>query len=75
LESVGVTFSSDGQTGTLWQLTNGAWVKYAEIDGSSDYSTDVSAQYRGNGFNLGQWYHTYDWVTNDGFNNFATWIG
>lgn len=75
LNYVGVTFSDDGQTGTMWQVINGDWVKYTEIDGSADFSTNVPAQYRGKGYNLGNWYSSYDWIGNDGFNNFATWVG
>ena len=75
LAQVGVTYSADGQEGTLWQLWNGSWVEYSEIDGSSKFQTNVAQQYRGNGYNLGQFYRVYDWVANDGYNNFATWVG
>src|SRR5262249_35988357 len=54
-EFVGVTFSEDGRTGTLWEKLNGDWVRYAEIDGSADYSTNVEAQFRGKGFHFGNW--------------------
>lgn len=74
-EYLGVTFSPDGQSGTLWEKINGNWVEYSEIDGSSSYSTNVADQYRGRGFHLGRWYPVYDWVANAGFTNFATWIG
>ena len=75
LESVGVTFSADGQTGTLWEIVNGKWVRYEEIDGSADYSTNVAEQYRGKGFNLSNWYPSYDWVAQNGYENFPTWVG
>lgn len=72
---VGVTFSQDGQTGTLWELLNGNWVEYAEVDGSSTFPTNVPEQYRGQGYNLSRWYAVYDWIADDGYNNFATWVG
>jgi hypothetical protein len=75
LRYLGITYSHDGQTLTLWQIVNGEWSKYTEIDGSADFPTNVSAEYRGKGFNLAPWYREYDWVANDGFNNFATWVG
>src|SRR5207244_284042 len=71
---VGVTYSKDGQTATLWELINGVWALYDKIDGSAEYSVSVAEQYRGKGFNLGQWYPVYDWVANDGYNQFATWV-
>jgi hypothetical protein len=74
LEYVGVTYSGDGQTATLWEKVNGTWVKYDKIDGTADYSTNVSEPYRNQGYNLGNWYKTYDWNSNNGFDNFATWL-
>ncbi len=74
LAHIGVSYSTDGQTGTLHQVVNGKWEQYSEIDGSASFATSVAAPYRGNGYNLSQWYKTYDWVTDDGYNNFATWI-
>lgn len=75
LEFVGVSYSETGATGTLWEKINNEWREYAEIDGSASFSASVDQQYRGKGFNLGNWYQTYDWVANDGYNNFATWVG
>jgi hypothetical protein len=74
LAFVGVTYSANGLEGTLWERTNGGWQRYAEIDGSATFATSVDAQYRGKGFNLAQWYFEYDWVANDGYNNFGAWV-
>lgn len=35
----------------------------------------VQLQYRGKDFNLAQWYPEYDWVTNNGYKNFGSWVG
>ncbi len=75
LTQVGVTFSSDGRTGTLWELTNNTWIRYGEVDGDADYATNVNEPYRGKGFNLSRWYRTYDWVADSGYVNFPTWVG
>ncbi len=76
LEFVGVTYSGSGDTGTLWEKTSGEWKEYAEIDGSASFRTGgIGEVYRGKGFNLSNWYKTYDWVANDGYNNFGKWIG
>jgi hypothetical protein len=74
LEYVGVTYSEDGQTATLWEKVNGTWIKYDKIDGAADYTTNVSESYRNKGYNLGNWYKTYDWNGDNGFDNFATWL-
>jgi antiphage defense system Thoeris ThsB-like protein len=34
-----------------------------------------SANEKGTNFRLTTWFVTYDWVANDGFNNFSSWIG
>lgn len=76
LKHLGVTFSESGLTATLWETADGQWREYTEIDGSSSYQTGgVQPQYRGKGFNLGQWYPEYDWIGNNGYENFASWIG
>ena len=74
LEYVGITFSADGRTATLWENTNNQWIRYEKIDGTADYPFQVESQFRGNGYNLSNWYHLYDWVGNDGYNNFSSWV-
>ncbi|MCW5300346.1 hypothetical protein DXT88_19415 [Herbaspirillum lusitanum] len=75
LEYVGVTYSQDGKTATLWEKNNGTWVRFDKIDGTANYPVDVPAQYRNKGFNLSSWYSIYDWVNGDGFNQFSNWVG
>lgn len=76
LSYVGVSFSESGTTVTLHELTNGQWRQYTEIGGSASYQVSpVAQQYRGRGFNLGNWYKVYDWVADNGYNNFASWVG
>jgi Thoeris protein ThsB, TIR-like domain len=75
LENLCVTYSANGQLATMWEWLNGAWAQYTEIDGSSSYAVNVLEQYRNKGFKLNQWYKTYDWVKDDGYNNFASWVG
>lgn len=74
LEYVGVTFSADGRTATLWEKANNQWIRYEKIDGAADYPFQVEPQFRGNGYNLSNWYHLYDWVGDDGYNNFSSWV-
>ena len=75
LEYLGVTFSASGDTGTLYEKSDGKWQKYSEIDGSASFRTGGTAkQYWGMGFNLGRWYKTYDWITDEGYNRFANWV-
>lgn len=76
LDFVGVTFSSSGETVTLHEYMNGAWKEFPEIDDGASYRVSpVAQQYRGNGYRLSQWFRTYDWVADDGYNNFSQWVG
>lgn len=74
LEHAGVTFSDSGLTATLWEKINGKWVKYDKIDRSASYRVDVAQKYRGKGYNLGNFFNVYDWVSDNGYNNFSIWI-
>lgn len=74
LKKVGITFSDTGKTATLWEFVNGNWIQYNEIDGSSSYQTNVPKQYWGQGYNFAGWYPVYNWVTDDGYNNFSKWV-
>jgi hypothetical protein len=71
---VGVTFSEDGTKATLWEKLGQEWVRYEKIDGSANYDFEVGPQYRGKGFNLGNWYPIYDWNVDDGYNGFSSWV-
>lgn len=73
---LGLSFSSTGSEATLYEKLNGQWREYSEIDGAAVYRTSgLDQQYWGKSFNFSQWYQTHDWVLNDGYKNFANWIG
>lgn len=76
LEYVGVTYSDSGLTATLWERVTGTWVKYGEVGNGRSFQTGgVAEKYWGKGFNLANVVPVYDWDENDGYNNFATWVG
>jgi hypothetical protein len=73
-EFVGVSYSADGQRGTLWQKVGVGWCKYDRIGGSASFDCDVGDRYRGQGFHLGNWYPTYRWNGDSGYTNFSGWV-
>ena len=77
LTYLGVTYSDTGLTATLYEKNaTGSWQEYAELDGSASFQTNgVAEQYRSKGFNFSQWFSIRDWIADDGYNNFATWVG
>jgi hypothetical protein len=75
LEYVGVTYSEDGRTMTLWEKNGTIWERYTKIEDKSDFTIpQVAAAYRGKGYNLGNFYPIYDWIANDGYNKFNNWV-
>lgn len=74
LSYVGVTYSKDGKIGTLWEKIEGQWVRYEKVDGTSTFSTSVPEHLRGGGYNLSRFFEIYDWVADDGYINFSSWV-
>ncbi len=70
---LGVTISNDGTRASPTEYRNGTWINYKEHD-SWQLARQIGDECRGKHFQLSKWYRTYDWVNNDGFNNFSTWI-
>jgi len=72
---VGISFSESGLTATLHEKIDGKWYEYSEIDGGASYWIDpVAERYRGEGFHLGHFFPTYDWIEDDGYENFSGWV-
>ncbi len=75
LSYLGVTYSESGKTATLHEKVSNKWRKYSEIDGKASYQTGgVAEKYRGKGFNFSRWYKVYDWVADNGYENFSKWV-
>ncbi len=75
LKYVGVSFSESGKRATMWEFAGGKWKKYEKIGNSASYQVNVAQQFRGNGYNLSQFFSTYDWVASNGYANFSKWVG
>jgi hypothetical protein len=76
LQYLGVRYSESGLMATLLQYLDGEWKEYTDIDGVASYQTGgVAMQYRNRAFKLAEFYREYDWVADDGYNNFTTWVG
>jgi hypothetical protein len=72
LDYLGLLVSDDGKIGkpTVW---NGQkWIFYSDLDPFE--VNDQPTAKRGKLFQLSHWFHTYDWVANEGYKNFSNWI-
>lgn len=70
---LGVTISSDGTRAKPTEYRGGKWINYTEHDGW-ELARQHSQDGRGKHFQLSTWYPAYDWILDDGFNNFSNWI-
>lgn len=76
LNYLGVSFSDCGMYATLYEKINDHWESYTEIDGTATYRLvkPVYPKYRNKFYQLSEFYCIYDWIRDNGYENFATWI-
>jgi Thoeris protein ThsB, TIR-like domain len=69
---LGMEISTDGTQGTptVWNGTQ--WVYYQDLNAFS--IAQQPEDKRGKHFQLSHWLPVYDWVANDGYKNFTSWI-
>ncbi len=69
---LGYSFSSDGKKLNLHDYVDNKWIKYPDLEGWS--VKEVDEKYRNKIYRLSEDYEIYDWVDNDGYNNFSNWV-
>ncbi len=67
-----IEFSNDGQKLNLLEYKNGKWVKYTDLDGWR--ISGIQQSEWGKAYQLSKYFKVYDWVADDGYNNFDKWI-
>lgn len=69
---LGLLVSDDGTRGepTVWDGQK--WIFYSDL--APFDLTQQPIAIRGKNTQLSHWFKTYDWVTNDGYNSFVSWI-
>lgn len=72
---LGIEVSSDGKKLSLIEKKGEKWYYYNDLDGWA--VSGISSANWGKSFTLSNYYNikVYDWITNDGYNNFDKWIG
>lgn len=69
---LGYSFSDDGKKINLHDYVNGKWIKYPDLDGWS--VKEVDKNIRNKIYRLTDNYSTYDWIADDGYNKFSSWV-
>ncbi|MCZ8227526.1 MAG: TIR domain-containing protein [Burkholderiaceae bacterium] len=69
---LGIEVSSDGTRGTPTIWTGSTWAHYQDL-GSFEINPQSQEKWKKN-LQLKTWLPTYDWVGNNGFQNFKDWV-
>lgn len=69
---LGYSFSENGKRINFHDFIKGKWVKYSDLDGYT--VKEVDEKYRGKIYRLSSDYPIYDWIDDDGYNNFSDWV-
>jgi hypothetical protein len=71
-DNLGLEISSDGTRATPTEWKGGRWVYYSDLD---SFTVDQQPEAnRGKHLRLSHWLPVYNWVEDDGYDNFTTWI-
>jgi hypothetical protein len=68
---LGFYVKNDGKLNDYQELINGSWNIYKDLKPS--YKS-FDEKFLNKGYTLSEWVPCYDWVKDDGYNNFASWI-
>lgn len=71
-EYLAIKFSSDGKKLSLLEYKNSIWEEYIDLDGWS--VTGAKQSDWGKAYSLSKYCTVYDWVKDNGYNNFEKWI-
>lgn len=70
---LGYKFSDHGSYIYLYEVKNGKWVKYGDMD-TYKLKTQASPAKRSKFYRLSSDYKIYEWVKDNGYENFAKWV-
>lgn len=70
---LGYQYSNDGKKLSVYEGKNGKWVPYKDY-APLTLKTAVPPFKRGKFYKLSAFYQVYDWIKDDGYNNFAKWV-
>ena len=72
---IGVEFNSDASKFAFTEYKNGSWYYWEEIDSTRFFNnTYFSKSEAGKHLSLSKYFKTYDWINDDGYNNFDIWL-
>ena len=73
LDYMALWISTDGHLARFTEWSGSQWVWYDDLDGYT-LAEEQPAEVRDKSRCLSSWYRTYDWIGDEGYKNFSTWI-
>jgi hypothetical protein len=70
-EYLGFVISHDGKTLIYYEHDGESWKTYQDLPPKS---TGFETKWCSRGYKLSAWVPCYDWMSQDGYKNFATWV-
>lgn len=72
-EYLGYRFSQDGRSVELWEWKGSAWVTYGDLEGWT-FGEAKAPEVRGQFYQLSKLARVRDWMADEGYKNFNSWI-
>lgn len=72
--NLGYRFSADGRKIDLWEWNGRAWAIFNDLEPWT-FAEPRAPQFRGIFYRLTGRANIYDWISDEGYNNFNVWIG
>jgi hypothetical protein len=67
---LGLFIDSKGKI-TYYEKFDGDWSVYKDLEATQK---NIDTKFWDQGYSLAEWVHCYDWINNNGYQNFSTWI-
>jgi len=72
-EYLGLEISADGLRGSPIVWNGQQWVYFPDLE-AYGFEQPQPAHNRGKLLQLSHWFRTYDWIADNGYENFSTWV-
>ncbi len=73
LDYVGIYAKNENSYHLIQKKTDGKWQYYSEIDSNSEVKVKHTFKLK-KSLPLSSFFNTYDWIEDDGFNEFSNWV-
>lgn len=73
LEFLAVRISSDGRSAAVYEWDGHKWIDFNDLPKVS-FNNAIQNTFWNQWSKLSKWYPLYDWITDNGYKNFSSWV-